>query len=203
MTLRVVIPPHPIIGHWLSVLRNPETPPPIYETGLQQISKWVTYEALRDWMPHRKEKIRTSHCETEGILIESGVELLCMVNMPGGLHLWLGAKEIIPNGSLCVEEIPDNIEKTTGVIIFTDQITTGERLLNTLKSLRNKGVNSKRVRIVTVLASNQGLKRIGETIPDLTIYGACIDPEIVNKDECMPGIGNPKLRLKTRFKVRD
>jgi len=27
--------------------------------------------------------------------------------------------------------------------------------------------------------------------------------EIVNKDECMPGIGNPTLRLKTRIKVRD
>ena len=52
MTLHVVIPPHPLIGHWLSILRIESTPSPIYSTALEQLGKWLTYEALRDWLPH-------------------------------------------------------------------------------------------------------------------------------------------------------
>ena len=60
MTLRVVVPPHPLIAHWLTMLRIEETPPPLYATGLSELGKWLTYEALRDWLPHRREAIKTS-----------------------------------------------------------------------------------------------------------------------------------------------
>ena len=59
MTLHVVIPPHPLIGHWLSILRIDTTPPAIYATALEQLGKWLTYEALRNWLPHRKEEVIT------------------------------------------------------------------------------------------------------------------------------------------------
>ena len=59
MTLHVVIPPHPLIGHWLSILRIDTTPPAIYATALEQLGKWLTYEALRDWIPIKKEKLTT------------------------------------------------------------------------------------------------------------------------------------------------
>ena len=57
-TLHIVIPPHPLIGHWLSILRIDSTPGPIYSTALEQVGKWLTYEALRDWIPHSKTEIK-------------------------------------------------------------------------------------------------------------------------------------------------
>ena len=59
MTLHVVIPPHPLIGHWLSILRIESTPSPIYSTSLEQLGIWLTYEALRDWLPYSKKEIPT------------------------------------------------------------------------------------------------------------------------------------------------
>ena len=73
MTLHVVIPPHPLIGHWLSILRIESTPAPIYSTALEQLGKWLTYEALREWLPHRKEEVLTSDSTTQGIIIEPSV----------------------------------------------------------------------------------------------------------------------------------
>ena len=67
MKLHVVIPPHPLIGHWLSILRIESTPPPIYATALEQLGKWLTYEALRDWLPHSLKEISTAQGNTQGL----------------------------------------------------------------------------------------------------------------------------------------
>ena len=48
MSLRVVVPPHPLIGHWLTMLRHRETPPALYATTLHELGRWLTSEALRD-----------------------------------------------------------------------------------------------------------------------------------------------------------
>ena len=108
MKLHVVIPPHPLIGHWLSILRIDTTPPAIYATALEQLGKWLTYEALRDWLPHNKKEIMTEKGITEGILIDTNVPIIVMPNLPGGLELWQGSREILPNASIC---IGDPVEK--------------------------------------------------------------------------------------------
>ena len=46
MSLRVVVPPHPLIGHWLAMLRHRETPSALYATAMQELGRWLTYEAL-------------------------------------------------------------------------------------------------------------------------------------------------------------
>ena len=199
MTLRVVVPPHPLIAHWLTMLRNVETPPPLYATALGELGKWLTYEALRDWIPHRREEIKTHKATTEGIVIESSVPLLAIPLSAGGFEMWHGGRTVLPNASLCLGGVPKEIERNAGVIVFIDQIAKGETLLNTLKLLKRIGVESTRIRVIAPLASAPGLSLIGESSPDLNIYTGCIDPEINDNGEIIPGIGNPILRLNTRF----
>ncbi len=198
MTLRIVIPPHPLIGHWLTMLRTTSTPPPIYATGLEELGTWLTYEALRDWLPHRKEKILTTQGNAEGILIESSVPLIAIPLLPGGINLWNGGRKVLPNADLCLSGIPNVIEKNAGIIIFIDQIATGGRLKKILSLLKNQNIEPQRLRVITALASSPGLTEIGKTFPELTIYSSCIDPELTENEEISPGIGNPILRLNTR-----
>ena len=47
MSLKVIVPPHPLLKHWLSILREKNTPNILYSTGYEQLGKWLTYEALR------------------------------------------------------------------------------------------------------------------------------------------------------------
>ena len=198
MTLRVVVPPHPLIAHWLTLLRNTTTPPALYATGLEELGRWLTYEALRDWLPHRREMVTTSQAETEGTVVESNVPLLSIPLLPGGLDLWQGARRVLPSSQLCLGGVSDNIETNAGVIVFVDQIASGERLLGILKLLQTQEIEARRLRVITVLASSPGLKQLGEMMPNLTIHTACIDPDLTEDGEISPGIGNPVLRLNTR-----
>ncbi len=199
MTLKVVVPPHPLIAHWLTMLRNVSTPGALYSTGLEELGRWLTYEALREWLPTRQEAFETSHGKGEGIVIEANIPLLAIPNMPGGLELWQGGRNVLPNAHLCIGGVPNSIETNAGVIIYVDQIATGRSLLQTLLKLHEKKVETKRVRVITSLSSNKGLTTIGESFPELTIYSACIDAELNQNGEIVPGIGNPALRLNTRI----
>ena len=198
MSLRVVVPPHPLIGHWLTVLRHRETPPPLYATAFQELGRWLTYEALRDWLPHRRDTVLTLEGETEGVLIENGVPLLALPVLPAGLDLWQGARSVLPSLSLCLEGVPDAIETNAGVIVFIDQIADGEQLHNLLSELQRRGVEGPRLRLITALTANAGLKRIGEDFPDLTVHTACIDPDLTADGQISPGIGDPLQRLDLR-----
>ena len=71
-TLRVVVPPHPLIAHWLTVLRHQGTPAPLCRTAMEELGRWLTYEALRDWLPHRRDTVQTPLASTEGTVIEAG-----------------------------------------------------------------------------------------------------------------------------------
>tara|TARA_Y100001968_G_scaffold313156_1_gene337041 strand:- start:9274 stop:9891 length:618 start_codon:yes stop_codon:yes gene_type:complete len=199
MTLKIIVPPHPLISHWLTMLRDQSTPSPIYSTGLEQLGRWLTYEAIREWLPSRTELVQTSLSETEGRIIESRVPLLAIPNLPAGLQLWQGARDVLPNASLCLGGIPDSIENNAGIIIYHDQITNGDELLRDLKLLKEQKVESQRIKIITALASSPGLKKIGESFTDLTIYSACIDPGLTLENKISPGIGDPAKRINTRI----
>ena len=198
MSLRVVVPPHPLIGHWLTMLRHRDTPPALYATALQELGRWLTYEALREWLPHRKESVPTPLAETEGTVVEAAVPLVAIPALPAGLELWQGARSVLPDACLCLNGIPSDIEANAGVILFVDQIADGAAVLNQLRQLQSLGVDGRRLRLITALCSSPGLKLLGEEIPDLTLHTACIDAELDPEGRIKPGIGDPVRRLNLR-----
>jgi len=56
--------------------------------------------------------------------------------LPEGLSLWFGSKEVIPNSTLSLGELPKTIESNEGVIIYSEQITTKSATLETLIKLK-------------------------------------------------------------------
>lgn len=198
MSLRVVVPPHPLIGHWLTMLRHRETPPALYATAMQELGRWLTYEALRDWLPHRREMVPTVGGETEGSVVESGVPLLALPVLPAGIELWQGARSVLPDACLCLEGVPRSIEENAGLIVFIDQIDDGHEALELLQTLQSRGLDGRRIRMITALCAGPGLKCLGENIPDLTIHTACIDERLDESGRIVPGIGEPSSRLNLR-----
>ena len=88
MSLRVIVPPHPLISHWLTILRNPTTPEILYATALEQLGTWLTYEAMRDWIPSKKEQVTTSKGTTECSIIDPDIPILSIPYLPAahGTH---------------------------------------------------------------------------------------------------------------------
>ena len=85
------------------------------------------------------------------------------------------------------------------MILFVDQISDGEATLKLLKELLSKGVDGRRLRVITALCASPGLKLLGETIPDLTLHTACIDEGLSEQGDIRPGIGDPVRRLSLRY----
>jgi len=198
-TLRVVVPPHPLIAHWLTVLRHEGTPAALYGTGMEELGRWLTYEALRDWLPHRAETVTTPVGTAEGRVIESSVPLLAIPVLPGALSLWQGARQVLPNAQLCLSGIPEVIEPNAGVVLLIDQIADGEEMVALLDQLKGRGLeDARRLRVITAVAASPGLKRLGEFMPDLTIHTACIDEGLDAGGRVTPGIGEPATRLHIR-----
>ena len=203
MSLKVIVPPHPLIKHWLSILREKDTPNILYSTGYEQLGKWLTYEALRNWLPYKKETINTKNGVADGFFINNEYPIKVFAMMPEGLSLWDGSKEVIPNSTLLLGELPKSIESNEGVIFYSEQITTTSATLETLIKLKKLGVDSNRILLITAICSNKGLNEIAKLFPNQVIYTSCIDEEDENKKLLVPGIGNPLLRLSTIFQDKN
>jgi len=199
MSLKVIVPPHPLIKHWLSILRERNTPNVLYSTGYEQLGKWLTYEALRNWLPYKKEIIKTDNGNADGTFINNNYPIKVFAKMPEGLSLWYGSKEVIPNSTLSLGELPKKIDVNEGIIVYSEQITTRSNPIQTLKKLKELGVESNRILLIVSICSNKGLNEIAKLFPNQVIYTSCIDEEDDKTNLLKPGIGNPLLRLSTIF----
>ncbi len=203
MSLKVIVPPHPLIKHWLSILRDKNTPNALYSTAFEQIGRWLTYEALRDWLPFKKEFVNTDNGKAETYYVDNDYPIKIIAQIPEGLTLWYGAKEVIPNGTLTLGEIPSIIPKNEGIIIFSEQISNNKNPLEILKGLETQGVKSNRILIISSICSDKGLNKIALEFPNQVIYTASIDEENESKNNLIPGIGNPIFRLSTMFQEKN
>jgi uracil phosphoribosyltransferase len=204
MSLRVVVPPHPLIGHWLTLLRDQHTPQPLYATAMAELGRWLTYEAIRDWLPHRRVSVCSDLATSEGDVVDTSVPLLALPLLREGLGLWAGAQGVLPAARIAhpllqagdgVDGVPAPIDARCGVLVFCDQVATGQRVQRLLEALRQRGVEGKRLRLITALTASPGLKLLGEQFPELTLYTACIDAEVNAAGRIVPGIGVVADRL--------
>lgn len=203
MALRVVVPPHPLIGHWLGVLRDRHTPAPLYATATAELGRWLSYEALRDWLPHRRIPVETPLGPVEADIVDASVPLLALPLLHEGLGLWNGAQSVVPTAKVMhlweeqgeIVGLGSSINPRCGVLVFTAQVAGGELLIDLLDRLAELGVQGDRLRVVTTLASGPGLKALGESHGHLTLYAAAIDPDLNEAGEIVPGIGCVTERL--------
>lgn len=203
MALRVVVPPHPLIGHWLGVLRDRHTPAALYATATTELGRWLTYEALRDWLPHRRLMLETPLAPCEADVVDPSIPLLALPLFTAGLGLWQGAQTVIPSAQVrhlfahggALAEMDRPIDPRCGVLVFTAELADGESLIQLLDQLSDRGVTGDRLRVVTALASGPGLKAVGERHGALTLYTAGIDPDLNEQGQIVPGIGLVAERL--------
>jgi uracil phosphoribosyltransferase len=220
MSLRVVVPPHPLLAHWLTVLRDRHTPGPLFGTAMAELGRWLTYEALRDWLPQRSVTVETPLDTTEGSVVDASVPLLAIPVLTAGLGLWQGARDVLPAARLAhlapardaaprtprtdegegplqwsLDTLPEVLERRLGVLVYLPEIASGRTALAVLERLRQLGVEGDRLRLITTLASAAGLQALGERAPQQTIYCSGIDPQLDPQGRLVPGFGDAATRL--------
>jgi uracil phosphoribosyltransferase len=205
MALRVVVPPHPLLSHWLTVLRDRQTPQPLYATAMAELGRWLTYEAMRDWLPRRQVEISTPTGPSSGEVVDAAVPLLAVVGLRAGLGLWQGGQTVLPAalvGHLSADAdglinaaLPDPLPQGCGVVFFWGELAEPEPVLQVLNNLAERGISGPRLRLITALAAAPALHAIGERHGELTLHCAAIDPELDDQGAIRPGIGMIETRL--------
>ena len=100
-------------------------------------------------------------------------------------------------------ELPNVIKHNEGIIIYTSQIKKDNNSLGLLKKLDKLGVKSNRVLMISCICSKEGLNEIAKFFPEQKIYTSSIDIENDSSSYLNPGIGNPMLRLSTKFQEKN
>ena len=210
-SFRVVVPPHPLVAHWLTVLRDKQTPSPLFATAMKELGRWLTYEASRDWLPQRNITVETPLASCEGQVMDPTTPVLAIPILRAGLGLWAGGQDVLPHARVAhmgvvrdeataqassyLDRMPKRIGERVGVMVFDPMVATGGSLAMVLRQLKELGVHGPRLRVITALASSPGLKSLAEEFQDLTLYTGCIDAELDERNYIVPGLGDAGDRL--------
>lgn len=206
LQMRVYVPDHPLVKHWLAVARDANTPSVLFKTAMTELGRWLTYEATRYWLPTVETSVQTPLAECAATLIDPGVPIAVVPILRAGLALLDGAQTLLPLASIyhlglvrdeetlensCyLNKLPEQFSPETRLIILEPMLATGGSIVRAMEEIVSRGVDPSLMRIISIVAAPPALKRLGEQYPSLNIYTAIIDEGINSKGYIVPGLGD-------------
>ncbi|MBF2097658.1 MAG: uracil phosphoribosyltransferase [Gloeomargaritaceae cyanobacterium C42_A2020_066] len=204
---RVYVPPHPLIQHWLGLLRDSSTPVPLFRSALGELGRWLTYEAIRrDWLPTQETVVQTPLAPASATFLDPEVPLALVPVLRAGLTLLEGAQALLPlarvyhvgiarnehtlEPALYLNTLPPQFDPQTRVLVLDPMLATGGTLMATLELLTVRGVDPALLRVVAVIAAPPALQRLSTVYPQLTVYTATIDEALNDRGFIVPGLGD-------------
>ncbi len=206
LQLRVYVPEHPLIKHWLAVARDANTPSVLFKSAMTELGRWLCYEATRNWLPTIETKVRTPLAECSATFVNPEAPIAIVPILRAGLVLLEGAQHILPIASIyhlglvrdeqtlepsCyLNKLPPQFKPQTRIIILEPMLATGGSVMLAMKELTSRGIDPACLRIVSVVAAPPALRRLGEQFPSLNIYTAIIDEGLNSRGYIVPGLGD-------------
>ncbi|HUD48076.1 MAG TPA: uracil phosphoribosyltransferase [Candidatus Baltobacteraceae bacterium] len=201
----VVVVDHPLVKHNLTRLRNKNTQHLEFRRLLGEISLLMSYEIARSFET-REVKIETPLEETNGTCLTHDVALIPVLR--AGLGMLEPILKILPNArvgfiglkrdeitlepTFYYESFPKNLGELE-VVLIDPMLATGGTVSASMALLARNG--ARRVKLLSLLASPEGIEHVRERFPDLVIYTAAIDRCLNDKGYIMPGLGDAGDRL--------
>ncbi|WP_267383845.1 uracil phosphoribosyltransferase [Cyanobacterium sp. uoEpiScrs1] len=204
--LRIYVPDHPLIKHWLGVARDANTPNILFKTAMAELGRWLTYEATRHWLPTLETTIRTPITDSQATFINPQVPMAVVPILRAGLALLDGAQTILPLASTyhlgltyneeilgisCyLNKLPQQFHPETRIIVLEPMLATGQSITLAIEEITKRGANPELIRIISVVAAPPALQKLSKQYPSLNVYAAIIDEGINDKGYIVPGLGD-------------
>lgn len=196
---------HPLVQHKLSIMRKKETSTIKFRKLLKEISMFMGYEITRD-LPLTYEEIETPLMKMNAPKI-SGKKVVIAPILRAGLGMVDGLTELIPSarighiGMYRDEETYKPVfyyykmpaDKERLVIVTDPMLATGGSAIDAITRLKDDGYKS--IRLMSLVASPQGVKAVQETHPDVDIYLASMDEGLNDRNYILPGLGDAGDRI--------
>ncbi len=206
LKLRVYVPEHPLIKHWLAVARDVNTPTVLFKSAVSELGRWLTYEATRTWLPTTETTVQTPLTTCDATFVNPEIPIGVIPILRAGLALLDGAQNILPlasiyhlglsrdestlESSFYLNNLPERFPPQTKILILEPMLATGGSIMMAMKEITSRGVDPAEIRIVSVVVAPPALRKLSETYADLQIYSAIIDEGLNSKGYIVPGLGD-------------
>lgn len=206
LQLRVYVPDHPLIKHWLAIARDLNTPTPLFKTAMKELGKWLTYEASRYWLPTLEAAVQTPLAPAQATLIHPQAQIVAVPILRAGLSLLDGAQEAITTNSvyhlgyqrneetLAAEpyfnNLPEQFDPETRLLLLDPMLATGGTIMAAMEEVTKRGIDPNNIRVVAIVVAPPALQALSKVYEGLQIYTAIIDQELNDQSYIVPGLGD-------------
>lgn len=201
----VTIFEHPLIQHKVGYLRDRTTSHRPFRALVAQIAGLMVFEATRTF-PTRPVEIETPLERVTGVRLAGKVTVVPVLR--AGLGMAEGILDVMPEarvGHLGMYRDERTLEPVAylsrlprdlnaGPCILVDpMLATGGSGAAAVRTLREAGAED--LRMMCLVAAPEGIRRVTESDPSLTIYTAAIDRGLNERGFIVPGLGDAGDRL--------
>ena len=203
---KLTIIEHPLVQNKAAMLRNQNTGSKEFREVLEEIAMLIAYEATRD--------VALTDVEVETPLARAHVKMLDNVKfaiipiLRAGIGMGEGVLRLIPNASvghiglfrdpdtlLPVEyycKLPGDIAERE-VFLLDPMLATGGTSAAAVQFIKDRG--AKNIKMLCVIVSEEGVKQVLKSHPDVDIYAVACDRELNSNGYIVPGLGDAGDRL--------
>ena len=203
MALHIV--DHPLVQHKLSIMRDKETSTMKFRELLREIAMFMGYEVTRDF-PLTYGEIETPLMKMNAPKIK-GKKVVIAPILRAGLGMVDGLTTLMPSarvghiGMYRDEETCKPVfyyykmpaGKDRLVILTDPMLATGGSAIDAINRLKEDGY--KNIRLMSLVASPQGVKAVEDAHPDVDIYLASLDEGLNDRNYILPGLGDAGDRI--------
>lgn len=197
---------HPLIQHKISLLRDKNTDTKEFRELVSEISMLMGYEVTRN-MPLKEVEIETPISIAKTNVI-SGKKLGIVPILRAGLGMVDGMLSLLPMakvGHIGLYRDPETLQPVEyycklpedaierDIVILDPMLATGGSASAAIRFIKNKGISN--IKLMCLIAAEEGIERINKDHPDVEIYCAAVDKELNEHAYIVPGLGDAGDRL--------
>lgn len=201
--MRVHVAEHPLITHKLTMLRDKETPSPVFRALVEELVTLLAYEATRHVRVEPIDVV-TPVAPTTGVTIAKPRPIVVPI-LRAGLGMLEGMVKLVPTAEVgflgmvrdeqtlqpatYAERLPDDLSNRQ-CFVLDPMLATGGSLLAAINYLFDRGAVD--VTAICLLGAPEGLEAIEKATEgrDVTIVLGALDERLNEHAYIVPGLGD-------------
>jgi uracil phosphoribosyltransferase len=206
--MRVTVVDHPLITHKLTVLRDKNTPSPVFRQLVEELVTLLAYEATRDVRVETVE-IETPVTKTTGVRLSHPRPIIVPI-LRAGLGMLEGIIKLLPTaqvGFLGIKRDEETLEPHTyanrlpedlngrQVYIIDPMLATGGTLIDSIDYVFERGATE--VTAICLLGAPEGVEALRNHVGDknVNLVLGALDEKLNEVGYIVPGLGDAGDRL--------
>lgn len=204
--MKLTVVDHPLVQHKLAIIRDKHTGNKEFRELMEEVTMLMAYEAMRDleldpvtietplttMTAHMLsgKKLAVVAILRAGLIMVDGILKLVPAAKVGHIGLYRDPQTLQPVEYYC--KLPSDIAERR-VFLTDPMLATAGSAVHALSILKAKGAHH--IKLMSIIAAPEGIKRVQEAHPDVEIVAAAVDSHLNDHGYIVPGLGDAGDRI--------